>query len=372
MKQGSKLVVLFGEGETAVATAACLRRFAVASIADGSEPKLAYHSRFVQHRYRVSGDVASSVLACLEELRGRYPEPFALVPTSDFWIERLAGMHDRLIACGNFLPHLPEMLALTLNKLAFAQRLPEAGLPIPGIYRERVTEDWSPTRYPFVLKPDSTFRLEEVAGVKAMIVRGEEEWRSLDKTLLRGNGFMAQELVEGACLSACFCTTSRAELAVGYVTEKVHFSVLRTGSRVRTVDRPDVLALCAQFVERTGFVGYGELEFLDSPRGPLFLELNARPWSQVLLSLSLDRPIMDYAVGLLFGEEQPPQTPAPVKPATWIHGLNDLRFRLSKRRAGIELPPDPGGERIYALSLLRDPVPAAVATWRQILSLRKR
>jgi predicted ATP-grasp superfamily ATP-dependent carboligase len=258
------------------------------------------------------------------------------------------------------LPIAPEHLALTLDKAAFEREITLLGLPGPVTFRTRVDRDWIPPSYPFVLKPSSTYRLEAQCGVKAVLIRGEREWQSLDKSVLDQNSFIAQEYLEGKSISVCFCTTGLGRLAGAYATEKVHYSSMRTGCRVATVQRPDAIDLASQFIEKTGLIGFGELEMIDSARGLALLELNARPWSQVLMSDSLGIPIIEMAVGLMSGQELPEQGTSSSPELEWISWDNDLLFRRALRRAGQPVRPTTITKRVYAQSFFRDPIPALI------------
>jgi predicted ATP-grasp superfamily ATP-dependent carboligase len=223
-----------------------------------------------------------------------------------------------------------------------------------------VGPDFIPPVYPFVLKPSSTFRLEAQSGTKAILIKSPVEWQLLDKKLLIEHVFFAQEYIAGASISVCFCSTADGRLAQGYATEKLHYSNMRTGTRVVTINRPDAIQLAAEFVRRTGFVGFGELEMLDSERGPVLLELNARPWGQVLMSHSLGIPILEMAVGLMSGQQFLECITSVTKPLEWVAWDSDLLFRRAQLRAGRPIRASVSSKQIYQYSLLRDPIPALV------------
>ena len=254
----------------------------------------------------------------------------------------------------------PEHLSLTLDKASFEREITRLGLPGPATFCTKVNSEWVPPCYPFVLKPSSTYKLEAQCGVKAVIIRDLAEWRVFDGQVLDQNAFIAQEYLSGASISVCFCTSSLGHLACAYATEKVHYSSMRTGSRVAAVNRPDAIDLASRFIRETGFVGFGELEMIDSTRGLALLELNARPWSQVLMSSSLGIPILEMAVGLMSEEECPESATGGTPALEWIAWDNDFLFRRARRRAGRPIRPPTAAKRIYAQSFFRDPIPALV------------
>lgn len=184
-----------------------------------------------------------------------------------------------------------------------------------------------------------------------------------DKRLLVQQRFLAQEYLAGASISVCFCTTRDGKLATSYATEKVHHGIMRTGSRVATVDRPDAIDLASRFVLLTGFVGFGELEMLDSESGPVLLELNARPWSQVQMSDTLGAPILEMAVRLMSGQHLPESVENVTQKVEWVRWDVDLLFRRKMRQAGQSVRPRSAGRRIHALGFFRDPLPALTYAW---------
>jgi predicted ATP-grasp superfamily ATP-dependent carboligase len=358
--ENPKRIVLLGEGGSALSAASCLRTHRITVISTSDEPRLASLSRFVQNRIRLPDRSAMQVFGYLESLRSSSEGELLLFPCADVWIEALASDIQRTLRIGRMLPMLPEQLALTLDKAAFEREIARLGLPGPATFCRRVGSEWIPPTYPFVLKPSSTYRLEAKCGVKAVLIRDKREWLSFDKSVLGCNSFIAQEFLDGASISVCFCTTAQGHLADAYATEKVHYSTMRTGCRVATVSRPDAIDLASRFIRDTGFVGFGELEMIDSMRGLALLELNARPWSQVSMSNSLGIPILEMAVGLMSGMEVPEHGASNSQPLEWISWDSDLLFRRAIRRAGKNIRPPMAHKRIYAQSFLRDPLPALV------------
>jgi predicted ATP-grasp superfamily ATP-dependent carboligase len=135
---------------------------------------------------------------------------------------------------------------------------------------------------------------------------------------------------------------------------------MRTGSSVVVCERPDAIALAARFVQATRFIGYGELEMLDSPQGPVLLELNARPWSQVVLAEALGEPILEFAVELMLGRERPDWRAREHPKLEWVQWDRDLLFRWAEFRAGRCAARSSATGRVYGISFRRDPLPALV------------
>lgn len=358
-------IVLFGDNATALSVASCLREHHITVVGTVSEPRQASLSRFVKGSIRVTEDHVWQVFDRVSLLRRTAEERLLLFPCSDAWIERLAANMTRTLQFGEMLPATAEHLLLTTDKSSFAAAIERLDLPRPRILNPHVDADWIPTSYPFVLKPSSTYRLEAQIGVKAVLIRCAEDWRATDKSLLRENSFLAQQYLAGASVSVCFCTAPGGGLAVSYATEKVHAAEMRTGSRVVTVERPDAIELAAEFVRRTGFVGFGELEMIDTDGGPVLLELNARPWSQVLMADTIGAPILESAISLMSGE-LPKQVAMPSKtPVEWISWDKDLLFRRALRRKGEQVRSALASKdvaldskHVYAQSFVRDPLPA--------------
>jgi predicted ATP-grasp superfamily ATP-dependent carboligase len=356
----SKRIVLLGEGGTALSAAACLKAYRITVVSAMNEPRLASFSRYVQNSVRLPDQSIARVLRCLESLRSSSGEQLLLFPCADAWIETLACDIQSVLRIGKMLPITPEHLALTLNKAIFEREIARLGLPGPVTFCARVDSRWAPPLYPFVLKPSSTYKLEEQCGVKAVIIRDFREWEAFDKRILDQYDFLAQEYMDGASISVCFCTSTLGHFAGAYATEKVHYSTMRTGSRVATVNRPDAIDLAARFIRKTGFVGFGELEMIDSTRGLALLELNARPWSQVLMSSSLGIPILEMAVKLMCEEDLCEFVTGSIAALEWIAWDNDLLFRRASRRVGRPIRPPMASNRVYAQSFCRDPIPALI------------
>jgi len=353
-------VVLFGESATALSAAACFQGCAITVVCAPDEPRLASFSRFVEGRILLQERSISAALRSLRVLRERANELLMIFPCSDAWIDTLSQDLPGVLQCGRMLPSTAEDCALTLDKLFFAKKVDEVGLPQPKLYRDSVSADWVPTAYPFVLKPYSTYKYANVSGVKANVVNNEEEWRALDKQMLCDWEFLAQEFVQGASISVCFCTTGDGRLAASYATEKIHFGIMKTGSRVATVVRHDAIELASEFLRLTGFVGFGELELIDSERGLVLLELNARPWSQVVMSRALKIPLLKLAISVMLGKKLSECSKCGTEPLEWLSWDDDLLFCRRLRRSGKPVRASTTSRRVYAHSFLRDPVPTLV------------
>lgn len=359
-EKGTHRIVLFGEGGSALSAAACLKTHSITVVSGADEPRLASLSRFVQNWVRLPDRSTAQIFRCLESLKKGPEGELILIPCADIWIEALASDIQGVLRLGRMLPGTAEHLKLTLDKAAFAGALDRLGLPGPKTLCTRVDLDWTPPSYPFVLKPYSTYKFEDRCGVKAVVFRDPKDWKTFDKRVLGESTFLAQEYLNGASISVCFCTTAQGCLDRAYATEKMHYGAMRTGCRVATVKRPDAIDLAAQFICRTGFVGFGELEMVESTLGLALLELNARPWSQVLMSNSLGIPILEMAVHLMSGKLPQGRAADDVAALEWIAWDNDLLFRRALRRAGRPIRPPTASKCVYAQSFFRDPVPALV------------
>lgn len=302
----------------AMGAAACLRRCAITVIAAADEPRIASLSRFVENRILLKDRSRPTALQCLRTIGSGTAEVVMIFPCSDAWIDTLAEDLPSVLQCGRMLPATAEHCALTLDEFRFARTVSEIGLAQPIVYQAHVFRGWIPAIYPFVLKPYSTYKYEDATGIKVDVIRDADEWNLVDKRRLDNIAFFAQEYVEGASLSVCFCTTADGRLAAAYATEKIHFGAMKTGSRVATVRRPDAIHLASEFVRLSGFIGFGELEMIDSEHGPLLLELNARPWSQVIMSDALKLPLLKMAIGLMMNKKLEESSKTNADPLEWL------------------------------------------------------
>jgi predicted ATP-grasp superfamily ATP-dependent carboligase len=156
----------------------------------------------------------------------------------------------------------------------------------------------------------------------------------------------------------CFCTDSQSRLISGYTTVKVTFLPMRAGCRVRTVCAPELIELTQEFVTRTGFIGFGELEFVESSRGPLLLELNARPWAQVMMTEFIGQPILRQAVELMTGQDPTGQVAKQPLELEYLIWDRDLLVRRALRKRGEPRRSLPRVPRVHGISLWRDFWPA--------------
>jgi D-aspartate ligase len=275
-----------------------------------------------------------------------------------------------------------DSLAICLDKWETWRAAERAGVPSPTC---RVVDDIEQLRavlpdlaYPCVLKPVAAYHWRtganwSLVGARKAIAVGSEaellaEYGSISKAETR---VLIQDLIPGGDeylkIVACYFDCNSRYVA-GFNTQKLVQvpEGFGTGCIVQAANEPALLEPTVRLLESIGFTGIAEVEYKWHAGRKEFqlIEINPRPWDQHRLgnATGVDLAYLAYCehAGL-----PTPLTASNGRPVKWIAEdvfiTTVLRLMWRCDFTGLRaLISQAGGERIYAISSWRDPLPAAV------------
>jgi D-aspartate ligase len=325
-----------------------------------------------------SREQPEQLLELLLEL-GREPGARRVIfPTRDHDVLFLARHRQQLEPF--FAVVLPGDAALevSLDKWKTTQAAAIAGVPSPRSWnihsKTELLAASAEYRFPCVMKPvaahhwrkDSNWRL--VGGRKAIGVSSLEELIAEYDNISRAESrVLIQEMIPGGddCLWIAACYLNRqGQFVAGFTAQKL-IQVpegFGTGCMVQTVLRPDLLKTAAGLLEKIGFSGIAEVEFkYDAPTGEYkLIEINPRPWDQHRLGNACGVDLIHLAYCDFTGQPLP-QLQQRTAGERWIAEdvfvWSLLRSLWKRDGKFFRLLKMARGRRVYAMWLLRDPLP---------------
>lgn len=245
------------------------------------------------------------------------------------------------------------------------------GIPVPRTYYpqdEADLEEFS-TSFPLIIKPATRDNFFDVFHKKAFLVRDMEQLRlTFQKVceLIDPSDVLIQEFIPvGPKHLYSFCPFFKAGKVVARIMARrsrqhpMDFGQATTFAE--TVHIPELEEMGTKFLERIGYYGLAEVEFMFDTRDQKykFLEVNARVWGWHTLALGagINLPYMLYQdmVG------QPPNIPLSWSDAKWIRLITDIPTvagEIMKGRMSVkDYVSSLRGKMEFAVFSLRDPAP---------------
>ena len=336
----------------------------------------ALRSRYIKRCYFIRTWSSQELAAVLEEIGPEAGEnPLVVLPTSDASLlafNALRGGED-----SRFKDALPEksLLETCLSKALFADRVQALGIIHPPAVSVRneaalsaaADREWV---YPVILKPDYSHLFVQAYGKKVLLAGDARELRLEGKQLLQnGLPFLVQAHIPGqAFYQVCYYHHPERGFWNGLCLEKVRQLPPDNGvgTLVTLAERPEMVALARQIVERLGLRGQGEVEFKLDPetQEACLLEINARPvtFNRLCARCGLDAEYLYYldSLGLSFPEEE--LSPSISAGDGWLDFRRDVSGLVKDWRQlsrGLRM----GGVRVHAYWAADDPQPFQTEWW---------
>jgi predicted ATP-grasp superfamily ATP-dependent carboligase len=333
-----------------------------------------------------SREAPQELLQFLLGMAKEFPQGGILFPTRDDDVLFLDSFRAKLASHYTLL--LPEThpLETCLNKWKTHQAALFAGIASPATWKIRSEDELRAIlpeiAFPCVLKPvfaqhwrrPGNWQL--VGCRKAVGVASTQELLDEYRRIARAESqVLVQELIPGRddrlWIAACYMNRL-GKFAGGFTAQKLVQvpEAFGTGCVVQTVDRPDLLELAVGLLTKIEYTGIAEVEFKqDADGGFKLIEINPRPWDQHRLGYACGTDLMYQAYRDLARLKDPPARQSGsghkwiAEDVYWLLLLRSLvkrdgRFCEWRRLAN--------GNRTYAISSIKDPLPTLCFIFMQI------
>ncbi len=346
------------------------------------------YTRYAQLRFCPnSREEPEALLEFLLRLGEQMQDAAVIFPTRDDDVMFLQRFREQLSP--RFVLLLPENSALQacLDKWETYEWAQAVGIPSPRSWKVDSEEDLvriaPEISFPCVLKPRSAHlwrkagNWEKVGHRKAIAISSPENCSLHTVTSLeRIARALLQELVSGGddslYVAACYLDR-QCNFISGFTAQKL-LQVpegFGTGCIVQAVNRPDLLVMASELLQKMRFTGIAEVEFKwdHSCRDYKLIEVNPRPWDQHRLGKACGVDLIYTAYCDLLG--LPVSRPALQQTGhKWIaEDVFAVAFLQSlwKRNGNVfSLLRLARGKRTYAVWSVRDPLPFLALLGKQL------
>lgn len=297
---------------TGLAVARSLARQGVPVIALDREPYgVALASNKIASAAICSDPISREVefIADVQAIGAHLRQPAVLFGCMDEWVLALSA-HREMLEGAFVFPFADDVtVRRILDKSVLYREATAAGIPIPrSIDTRQVSEDevLAQIGVPAVLKPAAKRPFYDAFGRNLFTPQTEEEFRRQREDGERF-GMIAQEIIPA---TGDDYVTVGAAIAPGgdvlgtFVGQRLEISPAGFGTTclARALDQPELERHAVAILQRLGYYGIAEVEFLRDPRDGTFklLDINTRPWKWVGLPIAsgVDLPWLVYSQAL--------------------------------------------------------------------------
>jgi D-aspartate ligase len=250
-------------------------------------------------------------IADIEAIGARLRQPAVLFGCMDEWVLALGAQRERLEASFTFPFADDATVRRILDKSVLYQEAMAAGVPIPRSADTRaLSEDEALALIgvPAVLKPAAKRPFYDAFGQNLFTPQTEAEFRQRRAEGERF-GMIAQEILPATgddYVTVGAAIAPGGEVLGTFVGQRLEISPAGFGTTclARAIEQPELEQHAISILQRLGYYGIAEVEFLRDPRDGSFklLDINTRPWKWVGLPIAagVDLPWLVYgeAVGI--------------------------------------------------------------------------
>ena len=339
-----------------------------------SEPvNMAQHSRYVKQRLKCPSPLKSEAgfINTLLSYGRRKDGDIVLIPTGDTYVE-LMSKHKQELEQYYILP-IPEyeMVQKLQSKKNYYKLLAEKKLPHPETWYPENAEELrsmgSEIEYPYIIKPDDSFKFQNVFLEKCFVIRSPQELdRAVKRLKDRDMEFVIQEIIPGRELynvSGFYNRQSQPVAVCGWDKIRQYPPDFGSGTFCISKWRPHIVGQVNDFFKDIGYYGIGEIELKKDPRDGIYkmIETNIRTVSQNRLAAACGVDV-EYIAYLDAIGEPLSGTPQQTDGVMWVGDFIDVLaclIQMKRRETGIkEVAGNLMQKKVHSVTAWDDPLPA--------------
>ena len=367
-------VLLLGSDFKALGVARSLGRRGVSVAVVDSLPRSAWFSRHVSRRFHWREPMLGTAFVdfLLDLARTSGTAGSLLWPAQDDALEAVARDWRRLSGPYRLVTQPWDVIRHAHDKSLLNDAADQVGVQHPRTWYplDEPSVRMLPIRFPAIVKPAISVRLQQSIGRKALAAKDMNELAQayrLAARIVSTGDLMVQEVVSGEMQSSVGALADGGEVMSAMTARRTRQYPIDYGlgsSFVEAVEVAGTIEPARRIIRRLGLSGMVEVEFIHDPDDaePKLLDVNPRPWGwhTLCIACGLDFPAMEYERAL----GRPGPSVEPRYGTRWVRMLTDLPAGVQSIRAG-QLTPRAyvrslfAGKTVGSVFDLRDPLPAA-------------
>jgi D-aspartate ligase len=366
--------LLLGSDFKALGVARSLGRQGIPCIVIDTVPRSAWFSRYVVKHFvwHESMQRAAFVQFLLTLGKHYQLEQWVLFPLQDEVVELVARHTHELTRIYQLVTPPWEIVQWASDKRLTYRMAQELGIPFPKTWYPATEEELTrlPIRFPAIIKPAISIRLQYATRLKALPASTPEELLTQyrrAKSLITPEEILVQEVIPGdgrmQYSLGAYCKDGQVLLSMtARRLRQYPIDYGLSSSFVEAVEVPALLEPAQKLLAYMGISGMVEVEFKYDQRDGYYklLDINTRPWGwhSLCRACGLDFPYLQYQDVL----GHPPPVLAPRYGPHWVRLLTDLPAALGEIRVGQSTPltylRSLRGQTVFSVLDWRDPLPA--------------
>ena len=352
-------------------------------------------SRFLSHpdKFWVITDL-DKLLQRLLALAENSSEPPVLIPTSDLFIDFIAGHSSQLKPHFIFQDSYASGLALSImDKSSFHELCCKHNISTPLVWvassGDELLELSAKAVFPCILKPRLIHEARTfMQGKKVLLVKSRDEFDTVAISIPKqSGGWLVQEVIPGPesnifLFAGYFDTNGQPVRTFTARKLRQYPPGFGSASLVQSEIQKEVLEISVSFLQAVNFKGLCGTEFKFDPRDNTFkiIEINPRPTLWFNIANKAGKRFVKAAYMDLTGNTVTPEQQHE-EGITWRYWFKDMYSKLFYMRWGKHFifPPPDINERItsvtkrsWAVFDWRDPLPALIEPLQFLKKLIKR
>lgn len=332
-----------------LANARLLGKAGIPVVVVDSSPCVASHSRHCQRFYHCpdfASDAFAEFLLNLAETESL--QNWILLPSNDHAVHTIARHKPRLSEHYRIITEDLAVIDQIYNKRELLSLALELGLPVPeSVFPVAENPLRLELRYPVIIKGNNGLSFYKRYRQKAVIANSDRELAEVWNDPLTGidpSEYFIQEVIPPGHKTVSVTVFAVEGTVCSHwmgVKLREHPVTFGTATCCRSVFDREMLDLSKQLIEKLGYTGVCEVEWLRDPRDgkPKLIEINARTWLWVGLAAKcgINYPLMIHSY--LTNSTIPHAIEYPAG-KTWINLYTDLIYSIKGILGGFNTPAD--------------------------------
>lgn len=308
---------------------------------------VARYSRYCKAYYKCPEYLSDDLADFLIRLHRAFGlQDWLLLPSNDHAVYTISKHKARLAQCYKIITEDMAVIEKIYNKRELLSLAAEVDVPIPPtVMPVDHNPEYVDLRFPVLIKGNNGLSFYKRWGHKAIPIKNGKELRDLWQNQLQGvspDEYFIQEIIPVKYKTvSCTVFAIKGDVKAHWTGVKLreHPLTFGTATCCKSIHDDEILGLSRTLIEKLGFTGVCEIEWLRDPRDkqPKLIEINARTWLWVGLAAGcgVNYPLQIWEY--LNKEIIPAEIYYPAE-KVWLNLYTDIFYSIKGLMKGLSSP----------------------------------